>query len=148
MNMIEVKKASCDQISWINERYKEVDFVPSEASDYVAIAKMGGKPAGIGRVVGLGDGKSELGGMYVFEEFRGSGVARAIIAHLLDNVTDEILFCVPFGHLEGLYASFGFRRIALSCDVPSKLLEKHRWCNSHYSRPALLMKMEVGERVI
>ena len=146
--MIQIRKASTDELSWINERYEDIQFIPSDETDYVAIAEVGGKPAGLGRVVDLGDRKGELGGMYVFKEFRGSGVSRAIIEHLLDNASNEILYCLPFANLEGLYASFGFRKVVGMNDVPEKMLEKHRWCNEYYSKSVLLMKMALNGRAV
>lgn len=143
-----IRQASREDLPWINARYKEVEFVPSDESDYVAIAEVNDQPAGIGRLVDLGSRQGELGGMYVLDNYRGLGVSRAIIQHLLDNASHDVLYCLPFENLEGLYASFGFQRVMETGDVPDRLLEKHRWCNEVYSKPVLLMKLILHERAI
>lgn len=150
MRTIKVRQASREDLYWINERYKEVEFVPSNENDYLAIAKVENKFAGVGRIVPVEKDRGELGGMYVFEEYRGSGASRAIIQHLLDNARHEVLYCLPFENLEGLYASFGFDRIKEQemGDVPDKVLEKHRWCNEFYSKPVLLMQMMLHGRAM
>jgi len=85
--------------------------------------------------------------MYVFPSFRGSGVARAIVAHLLKEAGRENLYCLPFAELKALYAPFGFRDEPESERLPAKLLEKYRWCNGHYPKPVLLLKWEPGGRI-
>jgi GNAT superfamily N-acetyltransferase len=145
VSTIKVRQAPRRDLPWVNERYGEVEFIPSDESDYIAIAELDGKPAGIGRIVNIDDNKGELGGMYVFEGYRGSGVSRAVIEHLLRNSHHAILYCLPFENLEKLYASFGFKRVKDLSKVPGKVLEKYRWCNEFYAKPVLLLELALQD---
>jgi hypothetical protein len=134
-----VKKLPASKLDWANSRYAEVDFLPSPASDFVAIAEIDAVAAGLGRVSQVAPGIGELGGMYVFPEHRGAGISRSLIQFLISESEFGTLYCLPFAHLEGLYRSAGFRPCPSGPSVPDKVLEKHAWCNSHYSDPVLLM---------
>ncbi|HZX27918.1 MAG TPA: GNAT family N-acetyltransferase, partial [Telluria sp.] len=125
-----------DELAWVNQRYAEVDFVPSTPQDRIAIAEIDGVPAGIGRVVPVGGRNGELGGMVVFPEFRRRGVAQRIVAWLLALPDFDNLYCLPFAELESLYGALGFCRID---EAPEDVITKHRWCNEHYPQPVLLM---------
>jgi len=131
-----IRPARPDELAWVNQRYAEVDFVPSTPQDRIAIAEIDGVPAGIGRVVPVGDRAGELGGMLVFPAFRRRGVAQRIVAWLLALPDFDNLYCLPFAELEGLYGALGFCRID---DAPEDVITKHRWCNEHYPQPVLLM---------
>ena len=135
-----IQLAGPEQLAWVNARYAEVDFVASNANDLVVIASIGGTPAGQGRVVPLGAGAGELGGMLVYEAFKGRGLARDIIASLCALPGFDVLYCLPFAELESLYASMGFSRTADDASVPPQVSQKYRWCNAHYGKPVLLMK--------
>lgn len=134
-----VKKLPGSGLDWANSRYAEVDFLPSPASDFLAVAEIDGVAAGLGRLSEVAPGIGELGGMYVFPEHRGAGIARWLIQFLISESDFGTLYCLPFAHLEGLYRSAGFRPCPPEPSVPGKVLEKHAWCNSHYSGPVLLM---------
>jgi GNAT superfamily N-acetyltransferase len=135
-----IRRASPSELEWVNDRYREVDFVPSSTGDVIAIAEVDGNRAGIARVVPLDDGRGELGGMYVFEPFRGRGVAQELIRFLI-AATNGTLYCLPFASLHALYASFGFTTVAASSSVPEEITKKHRWCNEHYTEAVLLLEM-------
>lgn len=130
-----------DELGWINARYRAIDFVPCAPRDAVVVADIDGVPAGLGRIVVIGEGIGELGGMVVFDGFRGAGLARRIIAHLLQTPGHEHLYCLPFGKLEALYAGFGFRRVGDLAGVPEKVRAKYDWCAGFYPEPVLLMEL-------
>lgn len=136
---ITLRSASPSELAWINERYRAIDFVESDAGDFIAVAEVDGKVAGLGRIVPFERRVGELGGMVVFDEFRGVGVAKKIIEFLAETKDFELLYCLPFSKLEALYASFGFRRVADVAGVPAKALKKYTWCAEFYPEPVLLM---------
>jgi GNAT superfamily N-acetyltransferase len=136
---ITVRKAAVPELPWANARYAEVDFVPSTHDDLLMIAEIDGAPAGMGRVVPLGECKGELGGMVVFPEYRNLGVARRIVESLQASTDCRMLYCLPFSELEAFYCSLGFAPLTNTADVPQAVLDKHRWCNEHYDKPVSLL---------
>ncbi|HSK05797.1 MAG TPA: GNAT family N-acetyltransferase [Kofleriaceae bacterium] len=62
---------------------------------------------GLGRLVEHAPGVVELGGIWTAETARGRGVARAMVAALLEASAGR-LWCIPFAHLAAFYESFGF----------------------------------------
>lgn len=135
-----IRLAQAADLAWINARYAEIDFVPSDANDLVVIASVDGVAAGQGRVVPVGPRAGELGGMLVYDAFKGRGLARDIIASLCALPGFDVLYCLPFAELEGLYASMGFAQTPDDAGVPQHVAQKYRWCNEHYDKPVLLMK--------
>lgn len=127
-------------LNWVNARYADIDFVPSPPADLVVIASCDGEAAGLGRVVPLAPGIGELGGMLVFGQFQGRGLAKAIIASLCALPGFATLYCLPFAELEAMYAAMGFARAADDGAVPPQVSKKFRWCNQHYGKPVLLMR--------
>lgn len=136
-----LRTTRADELDWINERYAEVGFVPSHVGELVIVAEIEGERAGIGRLVDIDESACELGGMLVFERFRGRGVSRAIIDALLVHANGRAVYCIPFAELEALYAGAGFAR---TDDAPAKVREKFEWCHGAYEKPVLLM-MKGGE---
>ncbi len=134
-----IRKLTASELEWANARYAEVNFLPSPASDLVAIAEIQGTSAGLGRVTQVAPDIGELGGMYVFPEHRGAGVSRSLIEFLVSESNLGTLYCLPFEHLDALYQSAGFKPCQLGAAVPDKVLEKHAWCNAHYPDSVLLM---------
>jgi len=111
--------------------------MPSDLSrEVVVIAEIEGVPAGVGRLVPYGE-VYELGGMLVFEEFRGRGVARAIIDELLRRA-DRDVYCIPFADLTALYESAGFVA-AKEQEAPAAIREKVSWCRQTYDRAVMLL---------
>ena len=139
-SIIKLRRLLPHELAWANARYAEVDFVPSTVHDLGMLATCDGTPAGIGRVVPLEAGVGELGGMLVFEQFKGRGIARDLVAGLFSLPGFDVLYCVPFAELEGLYASMGFAVIEDGPGVPSAISKKYRWCLGHYPKPVILMK--------
>jgi GNAT superfamily N-acetyltransferase len=126
-------------LAWANERYAEIDFLPSPATDFIAVAHFGGTAAALGRITQVTATAGELGGVYVFPEFRGLGIATRLVNYLVQQSGLETLFCMPFERLRGLYMSAGFAHQPIDATVPEKVLGKHAWCNSHYSERVLLL---------
>jgi GNAT superfamily N-acetyltransferase len=137
---VEVREAASGELPWVNLKYREVDFLPSSPSDLIAVAEVMGARAGLGRLVPIEPCAEELGGIYVFPEFRSLGVSRAIVDFLVRRSRCEDLYCLPFCNLEDLYASFDFSSVRERAGVPPQIKRKHEWCNQHYSTPVLLMR--------
>ncbi len=74
----------------INERYAEIDFVPSHAGELIVLASIDEKIIGQGRVVGIDANSGELGGIYVFPGNEGLGIARKVVDFLIKN---QIFLC-------------------------------------------------------
>jgi N-acetylglutamate synthase-like GNAT family acetyltransferase len=70
----------------------------------------GGRFAGCGQLKPHGDGSIELASLAVEEEFRGRGVARAIIQRLLAE-SPRPLYLMCRTELGLLYEKFGFRAV-------------------------------------
>ncbi|MBL8300859.1 MAG: GNAT family N-acetyltransferase [Rhodanobacteraceae bacterium] len=136
---LQIKRLDPSELAWANERYAEVDFLPSPATDFVAVVFVGDNPAALGRVTQLTATVGELGGMYVFPEFRGSGIAKQLVDYLVAECGLDTLFCLPFEKLHDLYAASGFLLHPPNDIVPEKVLSKHAWCNLHYPDRVLLM---------
>lgn len=66
---------------------------------------------GIGQVKPHGADVRELASLAVYPEYRGTGVARAIIEHLLAN-NQHPLYLMCESSLQPLYKKFGFREIS------------------------------------
>jgi GNAT superfamily N-acetyltransferase len=139
-----IRKLAAAELEWANSRYSEVDFLPSTQSDIVAVAEIDGVAAGLGRLTHVGRDITELGGMYVFAEHRGLGVSKSLIEFLISTAGVGTLYCLPFEHLRGLYASAGFETCLPGESVPEKVLRKHAWCNAHYPYAVLLMRHTSG----
>lgn len=136
---MKLRVARPDEEAWINARYDEVEFQHSDLTrDLQVIAELDDQPAGIGRLVPLDDGAVELGGMLVFDAFRGRGVAKRIIEELLRHANGREVYCIPFADLEPIYAGVGFARTERA---PEKAVKKVEWCNRVYERGVVLMKL-------
>jgi predicted N-acetyltransferase YhbS len=134
-----VRRLDVTELDWANSRYKEADFIPSQAEDLIVVAEVNGEKAGLGRVVDVDIGIGELGGMYVLPAFRGANIARDIVQALIDASSQRTLFCIPFAHLRGFYGGFGFKDAAGDVAVPDVVAKKVDWCNSHYPSPVALL---------
>jgi GNAT superfamily N-acetyltransferase len=142
--MCRVRTAEKSEIEWINKCYDEVEFVHSNFNkEIIAIAEFNNQKAGIGRLVRVNSDSLELGGMYVFEVFRGKGIARKIVEFLLQNVQPaQIVYCIPFEHLVPFYKQFGFAPCSHPEKAPQELLEKYLWCREKYSQPTALLVLK------
>jgi GNAT superfamily N-acetyltransferase len=140
--MMTLRTATPDDEAWINERYARVHFIPSDFSrETVVVAELDGAPAGMGRLVPAGAGAFELGGMYVFDEHRGRGIARKIVDELIRIAGNHDVYCIPFADLTALYASAGFAP-ADPANATSHVREKLDWCRREHERPVVLLKLK------
>jgi GNAT superfamily N-acetyltransferase len=137
-----LRPATTADETWINERYASVHFQPSNLErDLMIVAEIEGVPAGIGRLVPAGDDACELGGMLVFEDYRGRGIARALIDALLQQTDGRAVYCIPFAELEPIYAGAGFVKITPDATLPAYIQSKLNWCAREMAdRPVILMK--------
>ena len=136
-----LRRATPADAGWINAAYAEVKFLPSDLHrDLVVVAELDGQHAGLGRLVPAGEEACELGGMLVFDEFRGRGVASAIIAELLRHADGRTVYCIPFADLEPIYEKAGFRTRDRAGDLPQHVREKLEWCEREIARPVILME--------
>ncbi|MEW6736933.1 MAG: GNAT family N-acetyltransferase [Acidobacteriota bacterium] len=140
---IRVRKAEADEITWINSCYDTVEFLHSDlGNEVVAIAEVDNQRAGLGRLVKVGDDIFELGGMLVFEQYRGLGLSKKIIEFLIKQATCyKAIYCIPFEHLDKLYYSMGFNNCNNFTSVPEKVIDKYNWCKSHYPHNVLLLEI-------
>ncbi|MFH6756396.1 GNAT family N-acetyltransferase, partial [Acinetobacter baumannii] len=82
---ISLRFATPADLKVINERYAEIDFVPSHAGELIVLASIDEKIIGQGRVVGIDANSGELGGIYVFPGNEGLGIARKVVDFLIKN---------------------------------------------------------------
>ncbi len=135
-----LRTAGPADLEWINARYAEADFLPSDPSHTVVIAELGGEPAGVGRLVPAGDGAFELGGMFVRPAHRGRGISTALVAALLDAAQGACVYCIPYARLAPLYARAGFVPGEEGAPLPAPIAAKLAWCKGHYTEPVCLMQ--------
>jgi GNAT superfamily N-acetyltransferase len=108
-----VRDASASERAWADRLYASIDFAATAPSDrqLIAVRGPGDEPIGLGRLVDVGDGALELGGIWTAASARGHGVAAAMVQALLDRARDRgarAVWCVPFRALIDYYARFGF----------------------------------------
>jgi N-acetylglutamate synthase-like GNAT family acetyltransferase len=137
-----LRLARADDAAWINERYASVHFQLSDLShELLVVAEVDGIAAGIGRLVPAEEGACELGGMLVFEEFRGRGLARTIIDELLRHANGRTVYCIPFADLEPIYTAAGFTRREEDASLPEYVRQKMEWCRREMVRDVILMQI-------
>lgn len=143
MSAVTVIKAKKNDIDWVNTKYQEVDFVSSNYdNEHIVIAEVNHEKAGLGRLVKIDDNNIELGGIYVFPEYRGLGVAERIVSSLCnENPFNEVMvWCLPFEKLLPFYSKFGFKS-SETVEAPKAIAKKLNWCNSGdtYAQHVLLL---------
>ncbi len=149
MHPLITRKAEKGELFWINSKYSEVDFMPSNfETELIVIAEMDGTKCGIGRLVQISNEDLELGGIYVFPAFRNQGVAEKIVTFLCaeNSFDQQTIWCLPFEHLESFYKTLGFFSIGDgNATIPPEIIKKHKWCNSNYDKNVLLLSKNNGE---
>lgn len=137
---LSIRPALKDEIDWINHCYDDIHFVRSQFDrEFIAVAEINGEKAGLGRLVNIDSKTQELGGMYVFDEFRQRGLARQIIQFLINNAKDKTVYCIPFTHLLKLYQDFGFKPCEDLKNVPQEVLDKFKGCQDCYKHHVALL---------
>lgn len=146
MNAIKIREAKEIEIKWINKKYAEVDFMKSVfENELIAIAEFKNLNSGLGRIVKIDNKNYELGGMFVFQEFRNKGIAQKLVEFLIyrENLADKNIWCLPFENLEIFYLKFGFKMAEKTqVQIPKEITEKLTWCNNTYEKKVLLMVKE------
>jgi GNAT superfamily N-acetyltransferase len=142
---VTLREATPEDLLWAQQRWAEVRFVPGGPADRVVVALLQGERAGVGRIVPVGPGAGELGGMYVLPAFRGQGIAPHIVRYLLDS-EQGTLFCIPFVHLRELYVRCGFREAPEGTPLPDPILHKLHFCAETYPDPVVLLIRPGGGR--
>ena len=142
-NPLKLRRAVKNEIGWINKCYDEVEFLPSNfENEIIVIAELDGQKAGLGRLVKIDQKHFELGGIYVFDAFRGKGVGKEIVKFLLQYVKPlQIVYCIPFENLISLYQQCGFSSCIELEQTPKILLEKYHWCKEKYNQPISLFSI-------
>lgn len=145
---LKIRAAERHEIAWINGCYDQVEFMHSHFdSEIIAIAEFNGEKAGLGRLVEVDEKNLELGGMYVFEAFRGKGIAKEIVSFLLTYVKpSQTVYCIPFEHLLDFYKQCGFVNCSKFESVPKTILDKYYWCQEKYTHPTALLILELNSR--
>lgn len=140
--MLTIRLADSSEIGWINKCYDEVEFVHSVfEKEIIAIAEWDGQKIGLGRLVTLDDYNLELGGTYVFESYRGKGVAKELVTFLLTQApSSKIIYCIPFDHLLHFYQQCGFAPCPNLEQIPNGLLKKYQWCKEKYAHSTSLLR--------
>lgn len=139
MNKLELRWASMSDLTWINAKYQEVDFKPSDDKDHIVLAYLDGVKVGQGRITEITENDAELGGIYVYPKYMGKGIAHGIVEFLCEQnpILGDNLWCLPFKHLEAFYKSYGFDIVDF--DPPEEILSKKKWCDSNYDQQVLLL---------
>jgi N-acetylglutamate synthase-like GNAT family acetyltransferase len=139
---MKLRRATLEDAPWINAAYDAIGFQRSDlARELLIVAEVEGERAGIGRLVPAGEEACELGGMLVFDAFRGRGIARAIIDELLRHAAGRTVYCIPFADLEPVYAKAGFTVIDEDAPAPEYVRKKLAWCRREIAREVVVMVM-------
>lgn len=143
-NILSIRTAKKSEIEWVNNCYDKVEFVHSNFdNEMIAIAEVGNQRAGLARVIKVDEGNLELGGMYVFDFFRGKGIAKELVKFLLTHVEpSQRIYCIPFQRLLHFYKQFGFTNCSNFESVPQKILDKYSWCQEKYAHSVSLLVLE------
>jgi predicted GNAT family N-acyltransferase len=139
--MVSIRRAKKSEMEWINESYDAVQFLHSNfEKEVIALAEITNQKAGLGRLVNINEKNKELGGIYVFEAFRGRGIARKIVQFLLaQSSPGQTIYCIPFEHLVPFYQEFGFECCTNFDQVPAEILNKQCWCKEKYPQSTALL---------
>lgn len=125
--------------SAIDARCAAIGFVPSTSDALNIVAMVDGAVAGQGRIVPIDATSAAMGGIHVLPAHAGQGIARRLVAALLERADVPTLYCLPFADLAAFYQSMGFRPIDAHDGVPAAIREKLRWCLANYDQPVSLL---------
>lgn len=122
----------------VNAIYATLGFMPWDPlSERLLVAVNGSRLVGCGRLHRQGE-DVELGGMYVHPDFRGKGIARAILRSLVDMLDERPCYCIPFIHLASFYEEFGFEPCTQAA-LPAPIQERVAYLQDVYMHPTILM---------
>ena len=91
-----------------NAVYASIAFAPSDPHhDWTFGVFEAGLPIALGRIQRR-EGELELGGFWVDQAWRGRGLARRMVEHVLDQLPPGAhAWCIPFDPLVEFYCGFG-----------------------------------------
>ncbi len=141
---IQIRAAKKADIEWINQRYEEIDFIPSIfEKEVIGVAEYQGQKAGIARLVTLDELNVELGGLYVFEPYRGNGIAKELVQFLLKQAhLFQTVYCIPFEYFASFYMQYGFDSCSNLEEVPRDIVAKYHWSRKQYPKPTTLLFLQ------
>lgn len=138
--MVEIRTLRDDEHGWAAERYRELRFAASPPGTRGLVAELGGARIGLGRLIEHAPGVFELGGIWTDEAARNRGVARAMVAALLEQAPKGPLWCVPFAHLAAFYETFGFE--VARPPYPGPIAAKHADCVAQHLPSVVVLVRE------
>jgi N-acetylglutamate synthase-like GNAT family acetyltransferase len=143
--------ATQDELTWINEQYKKIGFVPSNIeNETIAIISYKGQYAGVGRLVYLNEEEAELGGIYILNAFRGLLLAYELVDYLVKEARNsrlKELYCIPFEELQNFYSKFGFQEFDHdSKSINNHIVRKYQWCLEHYEKKCCCLNISYVNR--
>lgn len=113
-------------------------------NDQTFVAEVGGRIIGAVRLA-FEEDSFVLRSLYVHEDFRGQGVARALLQIVEIEVGIAEVFCLPFTEQEKLFSEFGFKPIA-GLTAPDFLIARRE--NLHENGlEVIIMKRSLGVEV-
>lgn len=130
-----------------NEVYGRIHFQASKpGSDRTFGIFDGERPVALGRVQRHPGDALELGGFWVDEALRGTGLARKLVAHVLDALEPgTVAWCLAFEHLENFYRSFDMHPFDRAA-APPAIRDKLAFCDEQHARglyhPIRLLRYE------
>ncbi|MFT5152351.1 MAG: GNAT superfamily N-acetyltransferase [Planctomycetota bacterium] len=127
--VMKVLKIEDKWLEQANAIYFQLGFVPScPPADTTCGVIEDVSIVALGRLQQHADGALEVGGFWVHESRRGFGLARRVVEHAIALAPmDSGLWCIPFVHLEGFYASFGMKTVAPEL-APASIRDKTAFC--------------------
>lgn len=133
------------QLERANAVYDDLDFLPSAAErDETLGALSASELVALGRLSRHMDGALEVGGFWVRPDHRGRGLARRLVAEVIERVPEGVTtYCLPFDELVGFYGSFGMERVAEDSPLPASIAGKRSHCkeqerSGRYGRTTVL----------
>jgi GNAT superfamily N-acetyltransferase len=139
---IAIRELRDDERAWANAQYRAIQFAITPPDAVALVAELAGQRIGLGRLVPLAADVVEMGGIWTDDALRGRGIARAMVAALLER-TDGELWCIPFTHLSAFYESFGFALRA--SPWPPSITAKVDECIAH-ALPPVRVLLRPGSR--
>ncbi len=140
---IQLRIANRDDLSWVNDKYRELQFMPSVyENEFIAIAESMNQLVGVGRLISVAPDVFELGGIYVVDRYREMGFAKKIADFLLRRLKPfHIVYCIPFAHLLNFYQKLGFSPCDDQDQIPDEIRQRHKVCLDTYKHDVLLLKL-------
>ncbi len=118
-----------------NSTYAAQEFLPSNPErDHTWGVLVGGELIALGRLQRYPDGAYEIGGFWVEEGYRGRGLARALVRHVLEHIPEGVeAWCIPYDHLTEFYLGFGMQLVTDPSQAPASIVKKLDWCIGNWS---------------